>query len=62
MSQPQTNDSGTIQVRRFTGETESTEFHTAALIIAAGALVFSLALAQLELYTFYKYVLMFHTG
>lgn len=57
----QTSDSGTVQVKRFVPQ-EETESYTVMLMIAAGALVFALVLAQVELYAFYQYIGPFQTG
>jgi len=57
----QTNESGTVQVRRFAPEAE-TGSYTALLVLAAAGLLFGLILAQIELYSFYKYILFFKTG
>ena len=57
----QTSDSGTVQVRRFAPEEETSAF-TVMLVIAAGALLFALVLAQIELYAFYQYIGPFKTG
>ena len=57
----QTSDSGTVQVRRFAPQEETGAF-TVMLVIAAAALVFALVLAQVELYSFYKYIGPFQTG
>jgi hypothetical protein len=54
----QTNESGTVQVRRFAPETETGAF-TVLLAIAAAALLVSLILAQIELYTAYRYIFFF---
>ncbi len=57
----QTNDSGTVQVRRFAPE-EQTGSYTVLLMIAAAAIMFALVLAQVELYTFYQYIGPFQSG
>ncbi|MHC4711667.1 MAG: hypothetical protein ACYTAN_00165 [Planctomycetota bacterium] len=57
----QTSDSGTVQVRRFAPEEETSSF-TVMLVIAAAALLFALVLAQVELYTYYGYIGPFQTG
>jgi len=57
----QTSESGTVQVKRFTPEADTTPYEV-LLIVAAVGLLFALVLAQLELYTFYSYLLFFKTG
>jgi hypothetical protein len=57
----QTNESGTVQVRRFAPEGENVTF-TVLLAISAAALFFSLVLAQIELYSYYRYILFFKIG
>ena len=57
----QTNESGTVQVRRFVPQ-EETGSYTVMLMIAAAGLLFALVLAQVELYSFYKYILAFKVG
>ncbi len=57
----QTNESGTVQVRRFVPQEETGSF-TVMLVIAGAALLFALILAQWELYTFYEYILAFKMG
>ncbi len=57
----QTSESGTVQVKRFAPEVDTSSF-SALLIIAATALFVSLVVAQIELYAFYKYILFFKTG
>jgi len=57
----ETSDSGTVQVRRFAPQEETSSF-TVMLVIAAAALLFALVLAQIELYSFYKYIGPFQTG
>ena len=57
----QTSDSGTVQVRRFAPAEETGAF-TVLLMIAAGALLFALVLAQIELFSFYNYIGPFQTG
>jgi hypothetical protein len=57
----QTSDSGTVQVRRFAPAEETGSF-TVMLVLTAAALLFALALAQFELYTFYQYIGPFQTG
>lgn len=60
MSQP--NESGTIQVKRFTPPEQTSDIASATLIVTAAALLFSLVIAQIELYGFYKIILVFKTG
>lgn len=57
----QTGESGTVQVRRFAPESE-TGSYSVVLVIAAAGLLFSLVLAQIELYMNYSYILFFSTG
>lgn len=57
----QTSESGTVQVKRFAPEADTTPY-TVLLVLAAAGLLFALALAQVELYAYYKYILFFKTG
>ena len=57
----QTSESGTVQVKRFAPEADSTPYEI-LLIIAAAGLLFGLVVAQIELYAYYKYILFFKTG
>ncbi len=57
----QTSDSGTVQVRRFAPEEETSSF-TVMLVITAAALLFALVLAQIELYAYYGFIGPFQTG
>ena len=57
----QTSESGTVQVKRFAPETDTTPY-TVLLIVAAAGLFLALVLAQVELYAFYKYILLFNVG
>jgi hypothetical protein len=57
----QTSESGTVQVKRFVPEADTTPYGV-LLIVAAAALGISLILAQLELYFFYHYIFFFKLG
>jgi len=57
----QTSESGTVQVRKFAPETDTTPF-TVLMVIAAACLFFALVLAQIELYSFYDYIIAFKVG
>lgn len=57
----QTSESGTVQVRRFAPEGDTGAF-TVLLAIVAGALLLTLILTQIELYSYYGYILFFKTG
>ncbi len=57
----QTSESGTVQVRKFTPEGETGSL-TVLLAIAAAALLFSFVIAQIELYSFYQYIIAFKVG
>jgi hypothetical protein len=57
----QTSESGTVQVKRFAPEADTTPY-AVLLIIGAAGLLFALVLAQVELYAYYKYILFFKIG
>ena len=57
----QQSESGTVQVRKFAPE-EATGAYTVMLVLAAAGLLFALVLAQIELYSFYDYILFFKVG
>jgi len=57
----QTDESGTVQVKRFAPEADTTPYGV-LLMISAAALVLSLVLAQVELYVYYHYILLFKVG
>lgn len=57
----QTNESGTVQVKRFIPEADTTPYGV-LLMISSAALVMSLILAQLELYAYYHYIFFFKVG
>ena len=60
MSQP-SDESGTVQVRKFAAA-EQTGSYSTMLAIAAAALFIALVLAQVELYVYYDYILAFKMG
>lgn len=57
----QTSESGTVQVKRFVPEADTTPYGV-LLMIAAAALGISLILAQFELYMYYKHIFFFKLG